>query len=77
MLNTVPAYVADASRRSPGNSSNSLRRRAYSTRWASDEVRFDARPSTMHHTWVSKGFDCQLAHGATLQSDLHPLIPLA
>ena len=36
----------------PGNASASVRRRAYATRWASDAVRFDARPGTMHFAWV-------------------------
>jgi ectoine hydroxylase-related dioxygenase (phytanoyl-CoA dioxygenase family) len=39
----------------PGNSSASVRRRAYATRWASDATRFDARPGTMHYTWVRCG----------------------
>lgn len=37
---------------SPGNSSNSVRRRAYAMRWCSEGVTFDSRPGTMHHTWV-------------------------
>ncbi len=40
---------------SPGNSSADVRRRAYATRWASTDVRFDARPGTMHYTWVRFG----------------------
>jgi ectoine hydroxylase-related dioxygenase (phytanoyl-CoA dioxygenase family) len=37
---------------SPGNASASVRRRAYATRWANEAARFDARPGTMHYTWV-------------------------
>ena len=42
----------------PGNASASVRRRAYATRWASDAVRFDARPGTMHFAWVRSRLRC-------------------
>jgi len=63
----------------PGNPSNTVRRRAYSTRWANTEVQFDSRPGTMHYTWKERGgkdLDCQLAHGQHLGGHLHPRIPV-
>ena len=60
---------------SPGNASNSVRRRAYATHWANDGARFDARPGTMHARWAELGFDARLAHGAPVACDLHPAIP--
>jgi len=62
----------------PGNSSNSVRRRAYATRWVSEDARFDARPGTMHYTWVEKaGLDCKVQHGAPLVAQMHPRVDIA
>jgi ectoine hydroxylase-related dioxygenase (phytanoyl-CoA dioxygenase family) len=62
----------------PGNSSASARRRAYATRWASEDARFDARAGTMHYTWVHKaGLDCGLQHGDPLAAPMHPRIAIA
>ena len=63
----------------PGNPSNTVRRRAYATRWANSEVQFDSRPGTMHYTWKERGganLDCQLTHGQPLGGHLHPRIPV-
>jgi ectoine hydroxylase-related dioxygenase (phytanoyl-CoA dioxygenase family) len=57
----------------PGNASASVRRRAYATRWANEAARFDARPGTMHYTWVRLAQQqftlltaCALLHAASL-----------
>lgn len=64
-----------------GNSSASVRRRAYATRWATEEVRYDDREGTMNgRVWKLKGgkeLDCGLAHGAALECGLHPTVPTA
>lgn len=62
---------------SPGNASNSVRRRAYATRWASEDARFDSRKGTMHYKWVEEGFDNGLKHGEGLREPVHPRIAIA
>ena len=59
---------------SSGNLSQATRRRAYATRWATDEVLFDARPGTMHYTWKEKGFDAKLGDGKHVGGELHPRV---
>lgn len=54
-----------------GNASKN-RRRGYATRWCGDDIRFDPRPGTMHHTWVAAGFDCGLCADNPMESALHP-----
>ena len=55
-----------------GNPDGARRRRGYATRWCGDDVRFDARPGTMHTGWQAAGFDCGLIDGAKISCALHP-----
>ncbi|OAE19310.1 hypothetical protein AXG93_1860s1190 [Marchantia polymorpha subsp. ruderalis] len=59
----------------PGISSSGNRRRAYATRWAGDDVRYDPRPGTMEFMWKEKaGVDAKLPPGSPLESPLFPTV---
>ena len=53
-----------------GNRSQTIRRRAYATRWAGDDVVYDPRPNIQSMLW-----EPTLASGQPLDSDLWPVIP--
>jgi len=58
-----------------GNADLTQQRRGYAVRWIGDDIRFDARPGTMHYNWAAAGYDCQLKDKDPMagNSELHPL----
>ena len=52
-----------------GNRSQNVRRRAYATRWAGDEVVYDPRPNIQSMLW-----DPPLSPGDPLDCDLWPKV---
>jgi ectoine hydroxylase-related dioxygenase (phytanoyl-CoA dioxygenase family) len=74
----VILFMSAAIHGAPGLPPNSTRRRrGYATRWAGDDVRFDARAGTMDTGWRAAGYDCGLRQGEPIACALHPNLAAA